>query len=44
MTRAPYTLTLVPESEGAFLSCAARWQNDRGELGPWSDIEYVVIA
>ena len=44
MTRAPYTLALPPESEGKFLSCAARWQNDRGELGPWGDIEYVVIA
>ena len=44
MTRAPYTLTLPPEAEGAFLSCAARWQSDRGELGPWSDIEHIVVA
>ncbi|MDR2510420.1 MAG: hypothetical protein LBC77_07245 [Spirochaetaceae bacterium] len=44
MTRAPYVLQLGPESEGKFLSCSARWQNRRGELGPWSEIDHTVIA
>jgi hypothetical protein len=44
MTRSPWTLTLPPEAEGKFLSCATRWQNERGELGPWSEIQTVVIA
>ncbi|MDR0375599.1 MAG: hypothetical protein LBH85_07745 [Treponema sp.] len=44
MTRSPWTITLPPESQQAFLSCAARWQNEKGELGPWSDVQHVVIA
>jgi hypothetical protein len=44
MTRTPFVLDLPPEAEGKFLSCAVRWQNERGELGPWSEIMYVVIA
>jgi hypothetical protein len=35
---------LPPEAEGEFLSCAARWQNEKAELGPWSGIQTVVIA
>jgi hypothetical protein len=25
-----------PEAEGKFLSCGTRWQNKRGELGPYA--------
>jgi hypothetical protein len=35
MTRSPFVLDLPPEAEGKFLSCAVRWQNERGGLGPW---------
>ncbi|MDR2071319.1 MAG: hypothetical protein LBP81_07905 [Treponema sp.] len=44
MTRTPFVLDLPPEAEGKFLSCAARWQNERGELGPWGEIQHIVIA
>jgi hypothetical protein len=44
MTKSPWTLGLSPEAEGKFLSCATRWQNEKGELGPWSEVQHVVIA
>jgi hypothetical protein len=44
MTRSPWTITLPPEAEGKFLSCATRWQNEKAELGPWSEITHTVIA
>ncbi|MDR2794077.1 MAG: hypothetical protein LBB61_10525 [Treponema sp.] len=44
MTRSPWTLELPPEAEGKFLSCVTRWQNERGKLGPWGEIQHVVIA
>ncbi|MDR0645119.1 MAG: hypothetical protein LBG05_09525 [Treponema sp.] len=44
LTHSPFTLTFPPEAQANFLSCAARWQNEKGELGPWSDIQHVVIA
>ncbi|MDR1147371.1 MAG: hypothetical protein LBK66_01955 [Spirochaetaceae bacterium] len=44
MTRTPFVLDLPPEAEGKFLSCATRWQNERGELGPWGEIQHIVIA
>jgi hypothetical protein len=44
MTRSPWTLALPPEAEAAYLSCAPRWQNEKGELGPWGEIQTVVIA
>jgi hypothetical protein len=44
MTRSPCTITFPPESQSFFLSCAPRWQNKKGELGPWGDIHYVVIG
>lgn len=43
MTRSPYPLNLNPDSGHKYLSCATRWQNNRGELGPWSDIVTVFI-
>ncbi|MDR0376038.1 MAG: hypothetical protein LBH85_10045 [Treponema sp.] len=44
LTHSPFTLTFPPEAQANFLSCAARWQNEKGELGPWSDIQHVVIG
>ncbi|MDR1219866.1 MAG: hypothetical protein LBK73_09695 [Treponema sp.] len=44
LTHSPFTLTFPPESQSCFLSCAACWQNEKGELGPWSGIQHVVIG
>jgi hypothetical protein len=44
MTRSPWTLSLPPEAEKSYLSCASRWQNEKGELGPWGEIQSVVVA
>jgi hypothetical protein len=44
MTHSVFTLSLGPETEGKFLSCAPRWQSKRGELGPWGEIQHIVIA
>jgi hypothetical protein len=43
LTRSPETITLPPEAERAWFSCAARWQNGKGKLGPWSDIVHAVV-
>ncbi|GMO69717.1 MAG: hypothetical protein Ta2A_17970 [Treponemataceae bacterium] len=44
MTHSPFTLLLEPEAEGKFLSCATRWQSERGELGPWGEIQHIVVG
>jgi hypothetical protein len=44
MTHSPFTLSLPPEAEGKFLSCFTRWQNERGELGTWSEIQHIAVA
>jgi hypothetical protein len=44
MTHSPFVLALPPEAEGKFLSCAARWQNERGELGPWGEIQHISVS
>jgi hypothetical protein len=44
MTHSPFVLTMPPEAEGNFLLCSTRWQNERGELGPWGEIQHVVIG
>jgi hypothetical protein len=44
MTHSPFIHTLPPDAQANFLSCAARWQNEKGELGPWSDIQHVVVG
>lgn len=44
MTRSPWTLTLPPEAAGKLFSGAARWQSDRALLGPWGDIQHIVIG
>jgi hypothetical protein len=43
LTRSPETITLPSEAERAWFSCAARWQNGKGKLGPWSDIVHAVV-
>jgi hypothetical protein len=44
MTHSPWTLTLPPEAEGHFLSCVARWQSERGKLGPWGEIQHIAVS
>jgi hypothetical protein len=44
MTHFRWTLTLPPEAEGKFLSCATRWQSEKADLGPWAEILHTVIA
>jgi hypothetical protein len=44
MTRSPFTLDLTASDAGKVLSVAARWQNNKGELGPWSEIAHIVIG
>jgi hypothetical protein len=44
MTHSAFVLTLPPTAEGAFFSCATRWQSERGELGPWSGIQHIAIT
>jgi hypothetical protein len=44
MTHNLWTFTLPPQAEGAFLSCATRWQNEKGDLGSWAEILHTVIA
>jgi hypothetical protein len=44
MTRSPWTLGLTPDEEGKFLSCAVRYQNEKGELGPWGEVQHTVVA
>jgi hypothetical protein len=42
-TRSPLELTFEPAQRGKMVYLAARWQNRRGELGPWSEIVSCVI-
>lgn len=42
-TRSPCRLAFAPEERGATVWLAARWQNRRGELGPWSEIVSAVV-
>jgi hypothetical protein len=44
MTHSPFVLALPPEAEGKFLSCVTRWQNERGELGPWGEIQHIAVS
>lgn len=44
MTANPFTLQLPPEAEATFLSCSCRWQNNKGDLGPWSEIMYIAVS
>jgi hypothetical protein len=42
-TRSPYLLAFDASQCGKTVYLAARWQNRRGELGPWSNIVAAVI-
>jgi hypothetical protein len=42
-TRTPLTLTFTGEQRGMILYFAARWENTRGEKGPWNAIQWVII-
>ncbi|MDR1399725.1 MAG: hypothetical protein LBJ41_07385 [Treponema sp.] len=43
MTHSPWILELPPDTQGKVLSGAALWQNKKGEMGPWSEIQSIVI-
>jgi hypothetical protein len=42
-TRTPYLFELADRQSGLILCIALRWENTRGEKGPWSHIETVII-
>jgi hypothetical protein len=42
-TRTPHTLTFSAEDSGKRAYIAMRWENTRGEKGPWSPIQSAVI-
>jgi hypothetical protein len=42
-TRTPYTLIFSAEDSGKRAYIAMRWENTRGEKGPWSPIQSAVI-
>lgn len=42
-TRSPVNLIFEPKQRGKTVYIAARWQNRRGELGPWSEIVSAII-
>jgi hypothetical protein len=44
MTKSPFTLTLQPEAEGKRFTCALRWQNEKGERGPWGEMETTIVV
>ncbi|MDR1525582.1 MAG: hypothetical protein LBS79_10080 [Tannerella sp.] len=43
VTRSPGNLDFSPGERGRIVYLAGRWQNRRGELGPWSEIVSAVI-
>ncbi|MDR0784559.1 MAG: hypothetical protein LBE74_01575 [Treponema sp.] len=43
LTHSPWTLVLPPEAEGKVLSGAMIWRNEKGEKGPWSEIQSIVV-
>jgi len=42
-SRTPHTLQFAEEERGGTVYIALRWQNERGNTGPWSDIKSTVI-
>jgi hypothetical protein len=42
-TRSPLTLEFEEEERGQTLWYASRWENTRGEKGPWSEIQSIII-
>jgi hypothetical protein len=43
LTYSPWTLVLPPDAEGKVLSGAMMWQNGKGEKGPWSEIQSIIV-
>ncbi|MDR0695132.1 MAG: hypothetical protein LBF81_07535, partial [Prevotellaceae bacterium] len=42
-TRTPYILEFTDEERGKTVYVAICWQNEKGEKGPWSEIESAII-
>jgi hypothetical protein len=42
-TRTPFTLTFQGHDRGKTVYLCLRWENTRGEKGPWSDIKSAII-
>jgi hypothetical protein len=42
-TRSPQEISFDPSQRSKTAYLAGRWQNERGELGPWSEIVSIVI-
>jgi hypothetical protein len=42
-TRTPFTLEFEENERGRTIYFALRWENTRGEKGPWSDISSAII-
>jgi hypothetical protein len=42
-SRTPHTLPFTEEDRGKTVYIALRWQNERGNTGPWSDIKSAVV-
>ena len=42
-SRTPHTLQFTEEERGRTVYVALRWQNERGNTGPWSDIKSTVV-
>jgi hypothetical protein len=42
-TRTPLTLTFTGKQRGMILYFASRWENTRGEKGPWNNIRSIII-
>ena len=42
-TRTPYTLEFTEEERGKTVYVAICWQNEKGERGPWSEIESAIV-
>jgi hypothetical protein len=42
-TKRPYDLEFSEDQRGKTLYVALRWENDKGDLGPWSDILSTIV-
>ena len=43
-TRTPYTLVFTDEQRAKTVWICARWENTRGEKGPWGDMENAIVT
>jgi hypothetical protein len=42
-SRTPHTIQFSEDERGGTVYVALRWQNERGNTGPWSDIKSAVV-